>query len=170
MANSHKLKYTGAEVDSLLDKASVSASTEYVDNEIATFDFIKIVDTLPTTGLPNRIYFVPKADTQTQDLFDEYAWINDKWEWITTKQIEVDLTDYYKKTEVDTALAAKQDSSTAVTNSNIGSKTAGYANYGNSNVYGAVGTACLRNIKASTTDLTAGTSTLATGTIYVVYE
>lgn len=77
------------------------ASRSYVDEEIATFDFIKVVDVLPEKGLENRVYFVPKADTQTQDLFDEYAWINDKWEWITTKQIEVDLTPYYKKTEVD---------------------------------------------------------------------
>lgn len=75
------------------------ATKEYVENEIATFDFIKVVDALPKTGLENRIYFVPKADTQTQDLFDEYVWINDKWEWVTTKQLEVDLTPYYKKTE-----------------------------------------------------------------------
>lgn len=76
------------------------ATQDYVDNEIATFDFIKVVDTLPEQGLENRIYFVPKADSQTKDLFDEYAWINNKWEWITTKQLDVDLTPYYKKTEV----------------------------------------------------------------------
>jgi len=34
----------------------------------------------------------------------------------------------------------------------------------------AVGTAQVRNIQASTTDLTAGTSSLATGQIYLVYE
>ena len=82
-----------------LDNDADFATKTYVDTELATFDFIKVVDTLPEVGLPNRIYFVPKSDTQTQDLFDEYAWINDKWEWITTKQIEVDLTPYYKKTE-----------------------------------------------------------------------
>lgn len=76
------------------------ASKDYVDTEIATFDFIKVVDELPAQGLENRFYFVPKADSETKDLFDEYAWINNKWEWITTKQIEVDLTPYYKKTEV----------------------------------------------------------------------
>ena len=95
------LQHTGSEIDALLEKANISASVEYVDNEIATFDFIKIVDTLPETGLENRFYFVPKVDTQTQDLFDEWAWINNKWEWITTKQIEVDLTPYYTKTEVN---------------------------------------------------------------------
>ena len=34
----------------------------------------------------------------------------------------------------------------------------------------AVGDSKVRNIKASTTDLTAGTSPLATGEIYCVYE
>lgn len=33
-----------------------------------------------------------------------------------------------------------------------------------------VGTSCLRNMQASTTDLVAGTSALATGQIYIVYE
>lgn len=100
------LQHTGNEIDALLEKANISASVEYVDNEIATFDFIKIVDVLPETGLENRFYFVPKVDTQTQDLFDEWAWINNKWEWITTKQIEVDLTPYYTKTEVDSQIAS----------------------------------------------------------------
>ena len=78
------------------------ATKNYVEEEIATFDFIKVVDALPTTGLANRFYMVPKDDIQSQDLFDEYVWINKGtedtpnwvWEWITTKQIEVDLTNY----------------------------------------------------------------------------
>ena len=70
------------------------ATESYVEQEIATFDFIKVVENLPETGLENRIYFVPKPDAETQDLFDEYAWINGKWEWITTKQIQIDMTTY----------------------------------------------------------------------------
>ena len=52
---------------------NLQEAKNYADEEIAKFDFIKIVDTLPDSGLPNRIYFVPKTDTQTQDLFDEYV-------------------------------------------------------------------------------------------------
>ena len=85
------------EVASTLKKAMA-----YTDNEIATFDFIKIVQSLPEVGLVNRTYFVPKSDPQVQDLYDEYMWINKGteeepdwgWELITTKKIEVDLTDY----------------------------------------------------------------------------
>lgn len=102
-------KFTDTVYDDTVVKQQIAdalvESKAYTDEEIATFDFIKIVDTLPETGLENRFYFVPKTDTQTQDLFDEYAWINGEWEWITTKQIEVDLTPYATKAE----LSAKVD-------------------------------------------------------------
>lgn len=81
------------------------ATKDYVDEEIANFDFIKIVTELPETGLINRTYFVPKQDAATNDLYDEYMWVDGKWELITTKQIEVDLTNYYTKTEVDNVIA-----------------------------------------------------------------
>lgn len=92
--------YTNEIVNSSVAQALID-SKSYTDQELATFDFIKI-GPLPETGLPNRFYFVPKQETQTQDLFDEYAWVNRgtteepdwDWEWITTKQIEVDLTNY----------------------------------------------------------------------------
>lgn len=88
--------FTIEEIDSILQEAK-----NYTDNEIATFDFIKIVTELPETGLLNRTYFVPKATDDTNDLYDEYMWVNNAWEFVGTKQIEVDLTDYYNKAEVD---------------------------------------------------------------------
>ena len=72
----------------------------YTDNEIATFDFIKI-GTLPETGLINKIYLVPKTSSENNDLFDEYLWINNTWEFLGTKKVEVDLSDYLKKTTAD---------------------------------------------------------------------
>lgn len=78
-----------------------AANKLYVDAELAKFDFIKVVEVLPETGLPNKIYFVPKADSQNQDLFDEYIWVNEAWEWVTTKQLEVDLTPYATKEWVE---------------------------------------------------------------------
>ena len=81
-------------------KQAVDEAKAYTDDELAAFDFIKVVDALPATGLPNKFYLVPKSDTRTQDLFDEYVWANGKWEWVTTKQMEVDLTPYSKKSEL----------------------------------------------------------------------
>ena len=86
------------------------ATKDYVEKEIATFDFIKVVNELPEQGLVNRIYLVPKKSwnsVQENDLFDEWIWINKNtevaphydWEWITTKQLEIDLTNYVEKEE-----------------------------------------------------------------------
>jgi hypothetical protein len=84
-------------------RANIGAvDAAYVDGEIAAFDIIKVVDALPETGLPNRFYLVPKANAETQDLFDEFVWVNGAWEYITTKQIEIDLTDYVKNTDYAT--------------------------------------------------------------------
>ena len=99
-------KFSGADVDvptktSELINDSNFATQDYVDEEIANFDFIKIVTVLPETGLVNRTYFVPKEDPNTNDLYDEYMWVDNKWELITTKQIEVDLTKYVKHTDIN---------------------------------------------------------------------
>ena len=106
--------YTGTEEEFavLLAGIDMFATKEYVEQEIAMFDFIKVVEKLPEQGFPNRIFFVPKKDTQTQDLFDEYAWINKGteeapnwgWEWVTTKQIEIDLTNYTTLDKVEELL------------------------------------------------------------------
>mgnify|MGYP007011005029 CR=1 FL=1 len=82
------------------------ATKDYVEQEIATFDFIKIVEALPEQGLPNRTYFVPKTDQQTNDLYDEYMWVNNKWEFVGTRQIEVDLTNYALKSELPQKISA----------------------------------------------------------------
>ncbi len=93
-----------AEVQTIGETENSVATKHYVDNELATFDFIKVVEMLPKTGLPNKIYLVPSAVATQQNLFDEYIWIDNNWEYITSKQVEVDLTDYYKKDQVNDLL------------------------------------------------------------------
>lgn len=84
----------GVSMDTLLEcvQEALANAKDYTDAELAAFDFIKVVPELPEEGLPNKIYLVPKSGTQTQDLFDEYLWVNGSWEWVTTKQVEVDVT------------------------------------------------------------------------------
>lgn len=91
--------YTQSEVDALI--ASIS-----------TVDFL-IVQTLPTEDIStSTIYLVPKSTSQTQNVYDEYVYINNDWEIIGTTQI--DLSNYWSKTdlvaittaEIDTMLAA----------------------------------------------------------------
>lgn len=69
---------------------------------------IAVVSELPTTDIDTHtLYLVPKTNPESPDVYNEYMYINNAWELIGST--EVNLTNYYTKTEVDTALAAKQD-------------------------------------------------------------
>lgn len=52
---------------------------------------IKVVDSLPIEGQSNIIYFVPKNGS-TNDIYDEWIYINSSWEHIGST--EIDLTGY----------------------------------------------------------------------------
>ena len=113
--------YTQAEVNSLI-------------GAITTID-IRVVQQLPTTDISTTtIYFTPKQNPVSPNIYDEYVYVNNSWELIGTTQI--DLSDYYTKTQVDnlivdfvtdtelsTALANKQDVLTAGNNINISNNT-----------------------------------------------
>ena len=94
--------YTKAEVDSM-----VSAITALN---------ILVVQTLPTQDISTTtIYLVPKQTPETQDVYDEYIYINNAWEHIGTTQI--DLSNYYTKAEVN-ALIPTIDSTLSTTSEN----------------------------------------------------
>lgn len=71
----------------------------------------EIVEALPLTGMDNVLYMVRKGGTG-EDIYNEYIWVGlsnseDGYEFLGTTA--TDLTDYYTKTQVDTALAGKVD-------------------------------------------------------------
>lgn len=80
---------------------------------------ITVVTELPQTGDPDRIYLVPNESSRTNDIYDEYIWLveQSKWEFLGNKRVDVDLTDYYTKEEVD-ALIPQVDSYTKVESDN----------------------------------------------------
>lgn len=85
--------YTKSEVDSLI-------------SAVSTMD-IQVVQTLPTQDISTTtIYLVPKT-ASTNDAYDEYIYVNNNWEHIGST--EVDLSNYYTKTETDDLLDDKAD-------------------------------------------------------------
>lgn len=58
---------------------------------------VLVVEELPTTGQDDILYLVPKQDTETNDIFDEYLYVNSNWEHIGTT--DIDLSNYYTKGE-----------------------------------------------------------------------
>lgn len=82
--------YTRTEVNNLISAI-----------EKATFE---VVNQLPATGVSNVIYLVPSSNPKTQNVKDEYIWINNAWEQIGSTQ--VDLTGYATETWVNTQISA----------------------------------------------------------------
>jgi|GEM_PF-2304099 hypothetical protein len=83
--------YTQAEVNTLISNINKLTS--------------QIVDQLPTEDIDTSvIYLIKQEDTNT---YMQYMYINGAWAELGTTQ--VDLSDYYKKSEVDTKLADKAD-------------------------------------------------------------
>lgn len=101
--------YTKTEVDNLI-------------GQIAGLN-IEVVQTLPTHDIStNTIYLVPKQTANTQDVYDEYIYVNNAWEHIG--DTEVDLSNYYTKTETDGKItSAIQSLDGSVTGTPSSSKT-----------------------------------------------
>ena len=98
--------YTQDEVNSLI-------------SAITTLNIV-VVQTLPTQDISTTtIYLVPKSTAQTDNVYDEYIYVNNSWELIGTTA--VDLSNYYTKTEVDNKLSAKANSTDLATVATSGS-------------------------------------------------
>jgi len=97
--------YTKAEVNSLIA-------------QIPGFNVL-VVQTLPVSDIDTHtIYLVPKTGSGS-DIYDEYLYINNTWELIGNTA--VDLSNYYTKTETNTLLNAKANTSDLSTVATSGS-------------------------------------------------
>ena len=61
-----------------------------------------IVETLPTTGEENTLYLVG-IDGTDSNVYEEYMFINDKWELIGSTETEIDLSGYVKSADIQIA-------------------------------------------------------------------
>lgn len=127
---STKPSYTASEVGA----PTVQEMNTAINNAIGSvnsFD-VAIVQTLPSENISTHtIYLVPKIG-ETNDVYDEYIYINNAWEMVGNTQI--DLSDYATKSEIpDVPVEDVQINGTSVVNN-------GVANIpiGNSNTLGLV--------------------------------
>lgn len=83
-------------------KTNTYTKTEVNDliNGITSMN-VAVVQTLPTSGISaTTIYLVPKSTIQTNNAYDEYLYVNNKWEKIGDTTI--DLSNYALKSEIPT--------------------------------------------------------------------
>lgn len=117
-------------VPELIDKVKDSITAyglnfEQLDEIIHNITGLRfeLVQSLPASGENGIIYLVPSATTETQNIYDEFIWVNNDFEQIGTTA--VDLTNYYTKSETDTLLNNKQGILTAGNNISITGNTVG---------------------------------------------
>ena len=73
---------------------------------------------LPTTDIKtNRIYLI-KDNSETNNVYTEYIYVNSAWEMLGKFAVKVDLTPYATKTYVDQQDAKKVDTTTYTTDKN----------------------------------------------------
>lgn len=101
--------------------SQVSSAIASAVGEITSFEY-EVVQTLPVTGEAGKIYLVANSGT-APNIYDEYIWVNNAFEKIGTT--EMDLSNYYTKTEVDTALGNKANSSDVYSKSEVNTALAG---------------------------------------------
>ena len=109
--------YTQAEVQALIADAVSKVSGKLN---------ISVVDALPTSDISTTtFYLVPKETAQEKNIYDEYINTDGTeggWEMIGAVSTSVDLSEYYKKSEVDTLLANKVNTSDLVASTFSGTK------------------------------------------------
>lgn len=71
---------------------------------------ISVVNSLPTQDISTTTIYLVPSTSETTDMYKEYIYVNNAWELLGIQK--ADLTNYYTKTETDTLLSGKADSST----------------------------------------------------------
>ena len=115
----NRVTVTENAITTLNGNSSVNGS---VDKKIADaiagitqIDF-KIVSSLPSTGIKGTIYLIRGTGTEATQQYDEYIWVDGKWEKLGKSTIEVNLSDIYSKSEVNALVSVKNDKITIATN------------------------------------------------------
>ena len=98
--------YTKTEVNNLIDNVK-SGELEIVN----TTTYPTLNDFLATSGEEGHIYLYPIDTTDLTKGYYRYVWedISGTYQWVDLGTTEIDLSDYYTKTQTDTLLGGKQN-------------------------------------------------------------
>ena len=155
-----------AAIQTMLDVPSNAAMNTAIGNAIGninSFD-MAVVQELPTQDISTHtIYLVPKTG-ETNDVYDEYVYINNAWEMVGNTQI--DLSNYATKSEIpNVPVQDVQVNGVSVLNQGVANvPTASTSDFGAVKLqqYGGLqisGTGLLKTDPAGDTHVKAGTDT-----------
>lgn len=116
-ASNDNIAILGAEADNLAktkqDKLAAGTGIAIQGNVISctldqsVFVVKQSLPEQPDSGKEDKIYVVPNPDGQGDDIYDEYAWVNGKWEKLGSFKASVDLSAYQTKQDDSLETEAK---------------------------------------------------------------
>ena len=87
-----------------------SEITTLIANAVAELDLFEVVNSLPSSNIKdNRLYLIVNEENITNNAYDIYLRVNNSWERLDA--LEFDISNFYTKSEVDTLLGGKVDTS-----------------------------------------------------------
>lgn len=98
-------------------KTAVTQEIAQAVSGIKSFE-AKVVAELPGSGQAGILYLVANEDEEEQNAYDEYLWINNKYEKLGTRSI--DLSQYALKSELPTKLSQLTNDSGFQTSAQVG--------------------------------------------------
>lgn len=107
--------YVNTELDKKQNKLTAGTNIKIEGSTIScTIDttLYKVVETLPAkpaSGDMNKIHLVPSDETATKNVYKEYIWKGDAWEQLGEYQSTVDLTPYFKKSDITQTVTTAAD-------------------------------------------------------------
>lgn len=122
----YKSKFTGAQVDSMLESISTKQDALTAGNGIditgnvisvsLNFSLYEVVASLPTENQnSNKIYLVLSDSSGTQNKYTEYLWTEGGWEILGEFTTSIDLSLYATKEELSSLSSTVDTNSASIT-------------------------------------------------------
>ena len=128
-----------ADSSDVYTKSETYSRTEIMSeivNQISNITLFTVVTELPTTNIkPNKFYLVNNNKNKTENVYDIYVYVNNTWEKIDS--LEFNLDDYYTKTETDTLLDGKVDTTDSRLTDSRNPKSHSHGNISNTGAIGS---------------------------------
>ena len=161
-------KANSSNVYSKSETYTQSEITTLISNAVSDLQLFEVVSTLPTSNIKtNRLYLIVNDETITNNQYDIYLRVNNNWEQLDG--LEFDISNFYNKTEIDTLLNGKVDTSDSrLTNA----RTPTSHSHGDITNTGAIGTVANKplitttNGKITTSSFGTSANTFAEGNHY----
>lgn len=107
---------TGTNVDGTMTQSAINNEINTLNTKIeAVGSFhVSVVNTLPEEGESSVIYFVPEENSGENQQYIEYIWMEEAGYFESIGVSNTDLTNYYKKSEIDTKISNITNGTVAV--------------------------------------------------------